>query len=82
MNIVCFRYVNQKLSAEALDELNEGIVIELQEKGIAVLTWTTLAGRSVMRVAIFNHRSNKQDFNLLVGKILEIGSELAEKMIF
>jgi len=82
LNIVCFRYVPQRLSAEDLDELNKRIVIELQEKGIAVLTWTTLAGRSVMRVAIFNHRSNKQDFNLLVAKILEIGSELAEKSNF
>ena len=82
LNIVCFRYVPRRLSAEDLDELNKRIVIELQEKGIAVLTWTTLAGRSVMRVAIFNHRSNKQDFNLLVVKILEIGSKHAEKMNF
>jgi len=82
LNIVCFRYVTQKLSAENLDELNKRIVIELQEKGIAVLSWTTLAGRLVMRVAIFNHRSNKQDFNLLVAKILEIGSRLAEKKSF
>ena len=82
LNIVCFSYVSPNLSAENLDNLNKQIVIELQEKGIAVLSWTTLAGRCVMRVAIFNHRSKRKDFNLLVAKILEIGSKLAEKMDF
>ncbi|MBK5132884.1 aminotransferase class V-fold PLP-dependent enzyme [Candidatus Bathyarchaeota archaeon] len=82
LNIVCFRYVNQELSAENLNELNRKIVIELQEKGIAVLSWTTLVDQSVMRVAIFNHRSNEKDFDFLVSKIMEIGARLSDKLKF
>ena len=82
LNIVCFRYVNQELSAENLNELNKRIVIELQEKGIAVLSWTTLVDQYVMRVAIFNHRSNKTDFDFLISKIIEIGARLSNKLKF
>ncbi len=81
LNIVCFRYVFSGVSSEDLDELNKQIVIELQEKGIAVLTWTFIEGQYVMRAAIFNHRSNEQDFDLLIAQIIEIGNRLACELI-
>jgi glutamate/tyrosine decarboxylase-like PLP-dependent enzyme len=81
LNIVCFRYVFSGISSEGSDELNKQIVIELQEKGIAVLTWTFIEGQYVMRAAIFNHRSNEQDFDLLIAQIIEIGNRLTCELI-
>jgi glutamate/tyrosine decarboxylase-like PLP-dependent enzyme len=81
LNIVCFRYVPLGVFSENLDELNKQIVIELQEKGIAVLSWTFIRSQYVMRAAIFNHRSKKQDFDLLISKIVEIGNRLSYRLV-
>jgi glutamate/tyrosine decarboxylase-like PLP-dependent enzyme len=80
LNIVCFRYILSGFSPENLDELNKRIVIELQENGIAVLSWTKIANRYVMRAGIFNHRSNERDFDLLIAKIVEIGRKLSTQL--
>ena len=44
---------------------------------IAVLTSTMLNGRYAMRVANVNHRSRREDFDLLVREVLERGRRLA-----
>ena len=77
LNIVCFRYNHAGLDNTALDELNKEILVELQEQGIAVLSGTTLDGRYVMRAAHTNHRSRREDFDLLVREVVRIGEELA-----
>jgi glutamate/tyrosine decarboxylase-like PLP-dependent enzyme len=78
LNIVCFRYHLSDVSPDNLDEINKQIIIELQEKGVAVLTWTIINDQYVMRAAIFNHRSTKKDFDLLINNIVEIGQRLAK----
>ena len=40
---------------------------------------TTLAGKFAIRVAITNHRSRREDFDLLVRETLRRGRELAER---
>lgn len=75
MNLVCFRYVVPGMSEADLNRLNEQIVWDLQEKGIAVPTSTILNGRFAIRVAITNHRSRREDFDLLVQKVIELGRE-------
>jgi glutamate/tyrosine decarboxylase-like PLP-dependent enzyme len=72
LNIVCFRYVAQGLSETALNELNAELLAELQESGVAVPSNTTLDGRYALRVAITNHRSRFEDFDVLVEKLLEL----------
>jgi len=79
LNIVCFRYFRLGISPINLDEINKKIVVALQEKGIAVLSWTIIEGKYVMRAANFNYRSKKQDFNLLIKKIVQIGDVIASK---
>lgn len=73
LNIVCFRYVAPGLEEDALDELNREILMRIQEQGIAVPSSTILNGRFAIRVAITNHRSRREDFDLLINKTLEIG---------
>jgi glutamate/tyrosine decarboxylase-like PLP-dependent enzyme len=81
LNVVCFRYVQEDLDDLALDELNEQVVIELQERGIAVPSGTTIKGRYAIHVANTNHRSRRQDFELLVREVKRIAKELARSSV-
>ena len=77
MNIVCFRYAPSGAPADALNRLNEAILIALQARGIAVPSQTVLHGRFAIRVCITNHRSEDRDFDVLVDAVVKIGAELA-----
>jgi aromatic-L-amino-acid decarboxylase len=77
LNIVCFRYVRPSLDDAALDQLNKRIEIELQERGIAVPSVSTVGGRKYLHVAVANHRSRREDFDLLVREVVRLGGELA-----
>jgi aromatic-L-amino-acid decarboxylase len=76
LNVVCFRYVASDVDDAALDELNKNIVVELQERGIAVLTGTVIRGKYVLRAANTNHRSCHEDFDILVREVVRIGKKL------
>jgi aromatic-L-amino-acid/L-tryptophan decarboxylase len=76
LNIVCFRYQVAGLDDEALDQLNQQIMFELHERGIAAPTYTTLNGKFAIRVAHTNHRTRREDFDLLVREVVRIGREL------
>jgi aromatic-L-amino-acid/L-tryptophan decarboxylase len=78
LNVVCFRYVDPSLDDAALDEVNQQIVIALQEGGAAVVSGTVLGGRYVLHVANVNHRTRREDFELLVREVIRLGKELAE----
>jgi glutamate/tyrosine decarboxylase-like PLP-dependent enzyme len=57
--------------------LNQELLIRLQERGIAVPSGTVLDGKFAMRVAITNHRSRREDFDLLVESVVQLGRELS-----
>ncbi len=76
LDIVCFRFNPGGLNAERLERLNRDILSELHEQGIAAPSYTTLKGVYCLRVAIANHRSRFEDFELLVRETLRIGREL------
>ena len=78
LNIVNFRYLKPGLSPEALDALNSRILVELQRRGIAAPSSTVLGGRFVIRVAITNHRSRREDFDALVDGVLALGREFTQ----
>jgi glutamate/tyrosine decarboxylase-like PLP-dependent enzyme len=80
LNVVCFRYVKPGLDDAALDELNKQIEVELQERGVAVPSTTTIRGRCVLHVANTNHRTRREDFDLLVGEAIRIGEELSQRV--
>jgi glutamate/tyrosine decarboxylase-like PLP-dependent enzyme len=76
LNIVCFRYRRDELDEVQLNELNAKILVKLQQSGIAVPSSTLLQGKYALRVAITNHRSRREDFDLLMREILRLGEEL------
>jgi aromatic-L-amino-acid decarboxylase len=76
LNVVCFRYVAPDVDDAALDELNKNVVIELQERGVAVLSGTVIKGKYVLRAANANHRSSREDFDILVREVIRVGKEL------
>ena len=81
LNIVNFRYApaGSGMDDTALDALNRRLLSEIQERGIAAPSGTTLSGRFAIRVAITNHRSRDDDFDALVQAVLEIGREFARQ---
>jgi glutamate/tyrosine decarboxylase-like PLP-dependent enzyme len=76
LNVVCFRYIGSGLDDATLDKVNEQIVVELQEQGTAVLSGTTLRGRYALHAAHCNHRSRREDFDVLVREVVRIGQAL------
>jgi glutamate/tyrosine decarboxylase-like PLP-dependent enzyme len=77
LNIVCFRYRAPGLDDETLNQLNQEVLLGIQEAGIAVPTGTRLRGRYAIRVANVNHRSRREDFDLLVDEVLARGRAYA-----
>jgi len=76
MDIVCFRFNPGGLNDEQLNALNKEILMHLHESGVAVPSYTTLNGRYCLRIAIANHRSRQEDFDLLAREVVRIGQEL------
>lgn len=77
LNIVCFRYNPGGMDEATLDEHNREILYRLQEQGIAAPSSTILDGKFAIRVAITNHRSRLEDFDLLAKEMVRLGDGLA-----
>jgi len=71
LNIVCFA-----LKAGWRDEANEAIVVDLQERGLAAPSTTSLSGRPVIRAAIVNHRTTAADIDQFVLALDEAAERL------
>jgi glutamate/tyrosine decarboxylase-like PLP-dependent enzyme len=80
INIVSFRYRLNGGSEERLKAVNTEIMLRLQEEGIAALSDTTVHGRHCLRVAIANHRTRRDDLDLLVREMLRVGREIVATM--
>ena len=76
LNVVCFRVQLPGKTDAELNELNQEVLLRLQESGIAVPSHTVLQGRFAIRVAVSNHRSRREDFDLLVRSVVEIAASL------
>jgi glutamate/tyrosine decarboxylase-like PLP-dependent enzyme len=76
LNIVCFRYAPKAAATKDLNALNQEILLQLQERGIAVPSGAVVNGRFAIRVANVNHRSKTEDFDFLVRAVVELGKAL------
>jgi len=77
INIVCFRYVVPGADEQRLAAINIEIMLRLQEHGIAAPSDTTIHGHHCIRAAITNHRTRRDDLDLLVHEVLRLGREIA-----
>lgn len=73
INIVCYRFCPGAMDGEALKALNVEIMLRLQEEGVAALSDTTVHGEHCLRVAINNHRTRREDLDLLVQETVRLG---------
>jgi glutamate/tyrosine decarboxylase-like PLP-dependent enzyme len=76
LNIVCFRFAPKAARDETLNRINEEILLRIQESGLAVPSSTTIDGKFALRVAITNHRSRQEDFDLLIEAVSRLGREV------
>jgi glutamate/tyrosine decarboxylase-like PLP-dependent enzyme len=81
LNIVCFRYISDRLTDLSLNDLNKELLLRLHESGVAVPSYTVLNSRYALRVAITNHRSKRKDFDILIEHVIKIGDELQSSMV-
>jgi len=75
LNIVCFRYA---AAAGDLNQLNTDIAADLQESGVAVPSTTRIGEHTVLRVALMNHRTRRDDLRLLLDAVLAAGRARAQ----
>lgn len=80
LNVVCFRFARAGMDDARLNAVNQEILVRLQERGIATTSGTTLDGRYAIRAAVTNHRSRREDFDLLARSVVEIGHEVVREM--
>jgi aromatic-L-amino-acid decarboxylase len=76
LNIVCFRFNPGELDESSLNSVNQELLTRLHENGIAAPSYTTLDGKYCLRAAIANHRTHKDDLDILVNEVLRIGKDL------
>jgi aromatic-L-amino-acid decarboxylase len=79
LNTVCFRFRADRLDERSLNRLNEELMIRLQEEGKVLISYTTLNGTYALRAGITNHRSRREDFDLLVQEVIHLGNELLDE---
>jgi glutamate/tyrosine decarboxylase-like PLP-dependent enzyme len=80
LNIVCLRFDDgAHRSDDALDALNAAIAVDVQQGGIAVASTTAIAGRTVIRLNLTNHRVTDADLDRTLDAIRESGRRLARR---
>jgi glutamate/tyrosine decarboxylase-like PLP-dependent enzyme len=78
LSIVCWRVEREGIDGEALDELQSRVIGEIERRGIAMISNTTLRdGRTALRACITNFRTRAEDIDAIVRASAEIGAELA-----
>lgn len=80
LNIVCYRFNPGYLTDAELNALNQELLMQLQEAGIAAPSSTVLGGRYAIRVANVNHRSRREDFEVLARETERLGQALATRL--
>lgn len=81
LNVVCFRYCANGMDDDALNHLNHELMIRLQESGAAIVTGTMLGGKQAIRMCNVNHRTRREDFDLLAREVIRFGRELVAESV-
>ncbi len=79
LNVGCFRYRSANCAEERMNEINKELLMRLQESGIAVVSSTFLEGKFALRAAITNHRSRKEDFQILLDAVVRIAAAVIDE---
>lgn len=80
LNVVCFRFAPAGMDRGTLNRVNEEILLRVQESGLAVPSATRIGEKFALRVAITNHRSKREDFDLLIEAASRIGRQVVSEL--
>jgi aromatic-L-amino-acid decarboxylase len=78
LNVACFRFRAEGLSAEQLDRLNTEVLLRVQESGVAVPSSTVVNGAFAIRACNVNHRATRADVDALLQAVLDHGSAVLQ----
>lgn len=70
LNIVCFGLRDTKDS-----RANRELALDMHGSGIAVPSWTTVGGETVIRCAIVNHRTTRADIDIVFDALCEFAAK-------
>ena len=77
LNVVCFRYRGSLEDEATLKQVNQEILLRLQESGVAAPSATVIGGRFAIRIANVNHRTRREDFDILVREVIRLGNDIS-----
>jgi glutamate/tyrosine decarboxylase-like PLP-dependent enzyme len=69
LNVVCFRTRHAGVDAAAYHRITDGIAVDVQESGDAVISTTRIGERLALRVCIVNHRTREEDLDRLLAAV-------------
>ena len=70
-NIICFRYVDNNLNLNTLNEINSKIRQQLLEEGEFYIVHTKLKGIHYLRCTVMNPFTTEEHFKILLEKVME-----------
>jgi len=77
LSAVCFRWSNG--DGDALNELNEAILREVNQAGRAWLSNASVRGAVGLRACITNHRTTEEDIRAIVDEVLSAASRVGAR---
>ncbi|MDP8927164.1 MAG: aminotransferase class I/II-fold pyridoxal phosphate-dependent enzyme [Actinomycetota bacterium] len=78
LNIVCFRYRPSGRADEGLDDLNRRLSEAVLADGRVYVGSTVHGGGVALRAVVINWRTTRDDIDLLLGVVRELGARLAQ----
>lgn len=80
LNVVCFRFNPGNLSEERLNQVNRQLGAALLEDGRVFVGTTTYRGKIALRPAIVNWRTRREDIDILIEAVRELGASIMREM--
>lgn len=77
IGIINFRFKLQNFSEQELNELNQSVIMKIVEDGYAMISSTSLHGKTVIRLCIINPRTTEEDIKQTIQKLNEISKEIS-----
>jgi aromatic-L-amino-acid decarboxylase len=79
IGIINFRFRPEDFSEQALNELNKKIIERIVADGFAMISSTSLKGKTVVRLCIINPRTSEEDIRQTISKLHAICQELTNQ---
>lgn len=80
IGIINFRFKPGGLNEEALNELNKKVIEKIVTDGFAMISSTSLRGKTVIRLCIINPRTSEEDIKQTIQKLYEFSEVLRRQL--